>query len=153
MGIRYYAYALQPDDVAAARRDPYPFMSDDPFMDAWGQPECPDSLYLDKAWRELQHVFTGHGGNNCPRVALELVTGKVTPVGNGQHRGFVQVLPPEVVESIAKDIALVEPVDDATIKEAFPNSDADYVNEFLGRAQRFTTGLARQGLGLVYAIQ
>lgn len=155
MGIRYYAYPLQPHDVVAARHDPYPFISDDPLMDAWGaEAERPRMLYLDKAWRELQHVFAVQDGFLRPRISLELVKGNVTPVSPyGEHVGFVHVLPPDVVDEVARDIVLFEPVDDAAIKEPFPWSDAKYVNEFLSRAQTFMTELARDGLGLVYTIQ
>ncbi|ROZ89249.1 DUF1877 family protein [Gordonia sp. OPL2] len=155
MGIRYYAYPLRPDDVAAARHDPYPFLSDDPFADAWGPAdERPRMLYLDKAWRELQFVFTVHDEKLAPRISLELVKGNVTQIGPyGAHLGFVHVLPPDVVKEVAADIILVEPADDAAIKKIVPHSSADYTNEFLNRAQEFMTDLARDGLGLVYTIR
>lgn len=155
MGIRYYAYPLQPHDVADARHDPYPFLADDPLSDAWGPDETrPRMLYLDKAWRELQHVFTVKNGELRPRISLELVKGNVTPIGRyGTHLGFVHVLSPDLVDDIARDIVLVEPVDDATIKEVGSYSSADYTNQFLQRAQQFMTDLARDGLGLVYMIR
>jgi len=155
MGIRYYAYPLRPHDVAAARHDPYLFLSDDPLMDAWGaDADRPRMLYLDKAWRELQHVFTVQDGYLRPRISLELVKGNVTPVGPyGGHVGFVHVLPPEVVDEVARDIVLFEPVDDASIKESFPYSDAAYVNQYLRLAQTFMTELASDGMGLVYTIR
>jgi hypothetical protein len=126
-----------------------------PLMGAWGsRADRPRMLYLDKVWRELQHVFAVQDGFVRPRISLELVKGNVTPTGPyGEHVGFVNVLPPEVVDEVAKDIVLIEPVDDAVIKEAFPWSNADYVNEFLRQAQTFTTELARDGLGLVYTIR
>lgn len=68
MGIRYYAYPLQPGDVNEARRNPYPFLSPDPLIDAWGrEQDRPRMLYLDKAWRELQHVFAVTDGRLQPR--------------------------------------------------------------------------------------
>lgn len=71
----------------------------------------------------------------------------------GTHLGFVHVLSPDLVDDIARDIVLVEPVDDATIKEVVSYSSADYTNQFLQRAQQFMTDLARDGLGLVYTIR
>lgn len=155
MGIRYYAYPLQPSDVDAARRNPYPFLSADPLMDAWGPEEDrPRMLYLDKAWRELQHVFAVSDGRLQPRISLELVKGNVTPVGKyGGHVGFVHVLPPDVVQQIAEDIVMVEPIVETDIIEAVTYSSADYANEFLRRAQDFMVTLAADGLGLVYTIR
>lgn len=155
MGIRYYAYPLQPSDVHAARRNPYPFISADPFVDAWGPAEdCPRMLYLDKAWRELQHVFAVTDGRLQPRISLELVKGNVTPLGRyGSHVGFVHVLTPDVVKEVAEDIVMVEPITEADIIEAVPHSSADYANAFLRRAQDFMVALAGDGLGLVYTIR
>lgn len=155
MGIRYYAYPLQPEDVASARRDPYPYISDDPLSDAWGpEGDRPRMLYLDKAWRELQHIFTVDDGFLRPRISLELVKGNVTPIGPyGAHLGFVHVLSPDIVKEISEDVVLVEPTDDATIKEIVSYSSADYTNEYLRRAQEFMVGLAADGLGLVYTIR
>ncbi|MCG7630986.1 MULTISPECIES: hypothetical protein [Gordonia] len=155
MGIRYYAYPLQPGDVNEARRNPYPFLSPDPLIDAWGPEEDrPRMLYLDKAWRELQHVFAVTDGRLQPRISLELVKGNVTPVGPyGGHVGFVHVLSPDVVKEVAEDIVMVEPIVETDIIEAVPYSNADYANSFLREAQDFMVALADDGLGLVYTIR
>ncbi|MEP9395651.1 DUF1877 family protein [Gordonia sp. VNK1] len=155
MGIRYYAYPIHAEDVGSARRDPYPFLSDDPLADAWGpKDQRPRMLYLDKAWRELQFMFAVKDDHLQPRISLELVKGNVTPIGPYHaHIGFVHVLTPDLVREIAEDIVLVEPVDDDTIKKVCSYSSADYANTYLRAAQEFMTTLSRDGLGLVYTIR
>ncbi|WP_440712636.1 hypothetical protein [Gordonia sp. FQ] len=156
MGIRYYAYPIRPDQVGAARLDPWPFLSDDPLMDAWARDEDrPRMLYLDKCWYELQRLFVParDDPHPRPRMAFELVRGAVSETGCGAHSPFTAVHGPDVVAAIALDLARVEPIDDE--KAALIgrwNSSADYVNHYLTAAQEFTAGLTRDGLGLVYLI-
>lgn len=83
MGIRYYAYPLDPDLVGWAQADPRSFLSHDPLADAWeldGTPR-PEMLYLDKCWSSLQRLTCPVPGMSRPAHAL--VRGAVTHTPTG----------------------------------------------------------------------
>ncbi|MFT3662081.1 MAG: hypothetical protein QM809_11955 [Gordonia sp. (in: high G+C Gram-positive bacteria)] len=154
MGIRYYAYPLRPDQLGPAHRDPWPFLSGDLLLDARGPARNrPRMLYLDRYWCELKRLFAPADDDPRPRMAAELVRGTVGRSGAGWCEAYTAVRGPDAVSAIAHDLARMKPIDEATAKEiGRPNSTADQVNGYLRRAQDFTAGLARDGLGLVYLI-
>ncbi len=156
MGIRYYAYPLHAADVPLAECDPRQFMSADPLADAWGldpgRPK-PRMLYLDKAWRPLQLLFAEAATGEDPPISAQLVAGRVWQSGQGWWEPHIGVLPPEQVAAIARDIVRFGPVDQATAERIDRlGPSADYVNDYLLRAQEFTAEIAGDGLGLVYMI-
>ena len=152
MGIRYYAYPLQPSDIESARASPRAFMADDPLADAWGSLELrPRMLYLDKCWAELQDLFGS-------RPASLLVQGSVTHTSYGWIP-HLDVLDPETVGAVAEDLARVTEADVVASGvrsyrgRGTPAEDADeYVMHFLAEARTFTKSLTTDGLGLIYMI-
>ncbi|GAA1460085.1 YfbM family protein [Williamsia maris] len=147
MGIRYYAYPVRAELVDHARSDPRLFISDDPLMDAWGDPDDrPPMLYLDKAWRALQQLFVG-------RPCAAMVHGQVAMCGNGvEYHPWFGVLDPDEVAEVARDIVLVdEPVAVPGRRERVL-FEVDYVSQYLGAAREFVCELADERSGLVYTI-
>lgn len=153
MGIRYYAYPVHPDQIEAARREPFDFLSPDPLMDAWGPAdERPRMLYLDKCWYELQRLLAPAEADPRPRMAFELVRGAVQETDRG-YIPYTAVHDPDVVAAIALDLERVRPVeDDAADAIGRCFVDAGYINSYLAAAQQFTSDLAAEGFGLVYLI-
>ena len=147
MGIRYYAYPVRAELIEHARSDPRLFISDDPLMDAWGDPgDRPPMLYLDKAWRALQELF---GDRPC----AALVRGQVTMCGNGfEHDPWLGVLDPDEVADVARDVVLIEPPIAVPGRPERVLFEADYVGRYLAAAQEFACALADADSGLVYVI-
>ena len=169
MGIRYYAYPVDGSLIEQARAEPLMFLSPDPLMDAWGgagdgwarshsepraatftigevpESERPRMLYLDKTFSVLQQLFRG-------RPSYNLVAGAVRPCGMGWDP-WIEVLGPDEVADIARDVVLIDPVADGDAALDGPmNWDAETINSFVVRAQQFVTELATEGKGLVYMI-
>jgi len=156
MGIRYYAYPIAADDYLRALEDPWPFHGSDPLMDAWGTDATrPEMLYLDKCWRELQGLLGASRGEPF-RAAFQLVKGQVTHVEDGWIP-FEHALSPAQVQSVAEDLATVTDEDITRLVGSCsacedPDSEHQYVAQFLAAAQEFTARLAADGRSLVYLI-
>jgi hypothetical protein len=159
MGIRYYAYPVEPEMIDLARKDPRAFVGDDPLADAWGPlDERPPMLYLDKAWREFQ-LLLATPEHASPRPALSLVDGRVTHTGMGWIPHFA-VLSPEQVSAVSADLATVSEPDIRTMiaggQRVFPQDgiegEISYVFRYLRDAQTFCAELSEKGLGLAYMI-
>lgn len=156
MGIRYYAYPVDADDIDDARANPYDYLGVDPLVDAWGpEAERPEMLYLDKCWSLLQTLLATPPARPS-RPAAALVRGDViqTPDGWIPH---VEVLPPAGVAEAARDLATVTPERLRAAIRHLPAraNDADefcYVSQYLDAAREFTTRLAKDGRGLIYLI-
>jgi hypothetical protein len=169
MGIRYYAYAFDPDMIEWALADPRSFLSADPLADAWGlepgaavsfatfRQTLPDSemLYLDKAWPYLQ-ALTASSNGEAPRPAHRLFEGQVKMMDGGWEP-WVRALHPDEVEVITRDLSTI------TVGEAEARfrelaslrrdpEDVDYACHYLRRAQEFIGSLTAAGRGLVYMI-
>jgi hypothetical protein len=170
MGIRYYAYAFDPDLTAWALADPRSFLSADPLADAWGlepgaavstatfRQSLPDTemLYLDKAWPYLQ-ALTAPSNGEAPRPAYQLFEGQVR-MTDGGWESWIRALHPGLVDVVARDLSTI------TVSEAEtrfrevashrpdPEEDVDYACHYLLRAQEFIGSLSATGRGLVYMI-
>ncbi|WP_147436257.1 DUF1877 family protein [Mycetocola manganoxydans] len=159
MGIRYYAYPVDPELIEHARHTPWDFLSDDPLMDAWG-PEAgrPEMLYLDKSWWELQRLLGAVPGETGSPAA-ELVRGQVREHAMGWY-SFVRVLAPDEVSRIAIDL---QTVNEGDVRRSLQENgsqfgrrdiegDVRHVLQYLQDATSFTGEMARTGRGLIYLI-
>lgn len=155
MGIRYYAYPLPSELVAAARLDPSAYLSSDPLADAWGLDghSRPQMLYLDKCWGLFQRLT--YADPRAPRPSYLLVEGHVTHT----HDGWIpwtKVLDAVEVSRIADDLASINPgdLDDLFARggSCFRDDDRAYLESYLAQAQEFTADLRARGQGLVYMI-
>jgi len=156
MGIRYYAYPVEPELVDKARADPETFISADPLMDAWGPThERPTMLYLDKCWSPLQRL-THPDPMADPRPAFRLFEGEVTPTHGGlAWYAWFRVLGPDEVASIADDLVDIgdQEVEALVASYADPNpDDYPYIRHHLTAAQEFTMQMAREGKAIIYMI-
>lgn len=169
MGIRYYAYAFDPERTEQAFADPGRFISADPLADAWGFPPGAsfatptfeqavsprDMLYLDKAWRALQ-ALTGPTAGRSARPSFQMFEGDVTHHEYGWDR-FVRALGPDELPAIAADLDAMDR-DWLGRHVRVPSSrdageEVAYLEEFLERARVFTAALADEGRGMVYVIK
>jgi hypothetical protein len=170
MGIRYYAYAFDPDLTEWALADPRSFLSADPLADAWGlepgaavsiatfRQTLPNSemLYLDKAWPYLQGLTASTHGES-PRPAHQLFEGHVR-MTDGGWEPWVRALRPDQVDAVAHDMSTINVGEAATrFRELAshgrdPEEDVDYACHYLRRAQEFIGSLTAAGRGLVYMI-
>ncbi|WP_306231736.1 DUF1877 family protein [Agrococcus beijingensis] len=172
MGIRYYAYAFEPERTEQALADPRSIISSDPLADAWGLPHGwrvgtttdfrqsvpeADMLYLDKAWSDLQ-TATGPGEDGSPaRPAFRMFEGRVRQTYEGWE-AWVRALTPQDVREIVVDL---DELDDDAVRarlsgraryEAEPGHEADYALSHLQRAREFVAGLVADGRGMAYLI-
>ncbi|HNP56943.1 MAG TPA: DUF1877 family protein [Gordonia sp. (in: high G+C Gram-positive bacteria)] len=172
MGIRYYAYAYEAENVEQAVANPASVISDDPLADAWGfephtygvinatfeqsVPEA-DMLYLDKAWSLLQCATEPNEGEPA-RPAFRMFEGQVTQTGMG-HLPFVRVLTPAEVVDVAKDLADISDQEVADRLHAHKfygpthGDDLSYALDYLERARTFMRGLVGSGRGMAYTIR
>jgi hypothetical protein len=170
MGIRYYAYAFDPDMTEWALADPRGFLSADPLADAWGlepgaavsvatfRQTLPDSemLYLDKAWRYLQ-ALTASSNGEAPRPAQQMFEGHVR-MTDGGWEPWIRALHPGQVDVVARDLSTIT-VGEAETRfrelashRSDPEEDVDYAGHYLRRAQEFIGSLTTAGRGMVYTI-
>jgi|GEM_PF-1519418 len=117
MGIRYYAYAFDGDLTEQVLADPRSALPEDPLADAWGfepgarpgyvtgEQRVPerDMLYLDKAWRHLQHVAAPGETDTEARPAYRMFEGEVVMNGPGWEP-WIRVLTPPELPAIARDL-------------------------------------------------
>jgi hypothetical protein len=170
MGIRYYAYAFDPELTEWALADPRSFLSADPLADAWGlepgaavsvatfRQTLPDSemLYLDKAWRYLQ-ALTASSNGEAPRPAQQMFEGHVR-MTDGGWEPWVRALHPRQVDVVARDLSTITVGEaQARVRELAshhpdPEADVDSACQHLRRAQEFMRSLTAAGRGLVYLI-
>lgn len=133
MGIRYFAYATQPDDSDPDR-------------------ELPDKdwLDLDKAWRPLQELTRPDGCIEEARPAFRMFDGEVRMCpGYGCWEAWTRTIAAEEVPAIALDLRRLHD----ELHELYPDDsdgDAAYVRHFLAAAVEFTTRLAFEGRGFTY---
>jgi hypothetical protein len=159
MGIRYFARPVPPGLVAIAQINPGAFLDDAHFWRVWeSSPRCPETLFLDKAWRDMQGLF-GANGQDPPRPAYELVRGQIQCFGMN-IRPFDRVLDPAQVACVASDLAQADmrklyqdclpqhSPDWAAIMDGRRDSVAHYVAD----AANFTAELAASRMGLIYSI-
>lgn len=167
MGIRYYAYAYEKHQTAAALAHPRAFIGSDPLADAWGfEPHARvanvsfeqavperDLLYLDKAWSDLQALTAPRSSLESQRPAYRMFEGAVT-MCDGGWRPWVRALAPDEVAPVAPDLdALVQEIASAGLPVgARIRGGEEYALHFLHRARLFVRGLASEGRGMAYLI-
>jgi hypothetical protein len=171
MGIRYYAYAFDADMSERALADPRSVIGADPLADAWGLPpgfssgftdftsSLPqrDFLYLDKAWRHLQHLTALPDGDGPARPAFAMFEGAVRETGCGWIP-WTRALAPADVGRIAEDLRTLDRGAVESLlrggRESDPEaqSEVDYVTTYLEDAKRFADGLVLDGRGFAYLI-
>lgn len=172
MGIRYYAYAFDPQLTRRAVENPRSIVSGDPLADAWGmtphtavgiatfQQTTPerDLLYLDKAWSALQALTLPAADEPRGTTAYRMFEGSVTPTEYGWEPWIRTILPDEVA-GIRDDLRSID--DDRVLAwartwrhpyEGDEDEELSYVRQFLDRAREFVERLARDGRGMVYMI-
>jgi hypothetical protein len=165
MGIRYYAYAFDPQRAEAALADPYSVLGADPLADAWGlEPGSTsgltdfqqavsesDLLYLDKAWSELQWLTAPVVDGAAVRPAHRMFEGQVTFTDTGWI-SWVRALMPNEVATIARDLLTITDVEVDARFAASPPDDLAYVKQFLQSAREFAVAAATAERGFVYMI-
>jgi hypothetical protein len=172
MGIRYYAYAFDPELAQQAIDDPHSILSSDPLADAWGmEPHTSvtvatfeqvsparDMLYLDKAWSALQSLTSPAPEAPAELACHRMFEGHVTMHGMGWDP-WVRTILPQEVPAIRDDLCAI---DETRVREwaqtwrsphgADEEDELRYVLDFLGQAQEFVKALAEDGRGMVYLI-
>ncbi|MFD4422822.1 DUF1877 family protein [Agromyces sp. NPDC058484] len=172
MGIRYYAYAFDPELTQRAVDDPHSILSTDPLADAWGlEPHASvsvatfeqvspkrDMLYLDKAWSALQSLTRPTSDDAAAGSSYRMFEGSVTMHDMGWDP-WVRTILPEEVPSIRDDLCAM---DEFRVRSwartwrsrhgADDDSELRYVLDYLRRAQEFVESLAADGRGMVYLI-
>lgn len=171
MGIRYYAYAFDGDVTEQVLADPRKVLSEDPLADAWGfepgarlgyvtgEQRVPerDLLYLDKAWRHLQHVAAPGKADTEARPAYRMFEGEVVMNGLGWEP-WIRALTPSDLPAIARDLGGIteSDVENRLRRIRYFGEGVDdevrYALEYLRRAQTFAVNLAAEGRGMVYMI-
>lgn len=158
MGIRYYGWALSPEEVTQAMDDPMPLIqrADRRYRQpGWTNPD------FDKAWPLMQQLFSP-GWPQIPRPGYELVAGNVKylPDDLYAYEPHVGLLAPDRVPAIARDVASVSPADVRELcvglcydDERRRQDDVEYVTYYLAEAQSFTADAAARGHGIVYMIR
>jgi len=131
--------------------DTFEAFDDDDWRDRW--------LDLDKAWRDLQRLFT------CPHpgpgeICLDLVRGNVT-YPDGWQNGYLShydVLCPDQVANVARTISMIDKVDvlamyveNGRVNDRL-RDDVSYIGLFLERATKYVADRAEAGEGIVYRI-
>lgn len=164
MGIRYYAYAFDNHQTAAALADPRSYVSSDPFADAWGlEPHARvgvatmkqrsaerDLLYLDKAWPSLQRM-THADSSGVARPAFRMFEGDITQDAAGWH-SWIRALAPDELPVIAEDLAALAAEANSNGMAEFQGHEREYVLQYLDGAVRFVQGLVSEQRGMVYVI-
>lgn len=171
MGIRYYAYAFDPDETEAALADPMSVIGEDPLADAWGlepgftmgvtnyEQSLPerDLLYLDKAWPHLQQVTRSPSSPGAPRVSHQMFEGGVKHTDMGWIP-WARAISPARAADIARDLKTITAAEVEAVAKEMTDSpedcatEFDYALEFLRKAQEFATGVAEDGRGFAYTI-
>jgi len=162
MGIRYFAKAVAPDDVARASTSPLHSVCCCPPRSAergwWGPDrkiELP-RLDLDKAWRGIQLLLageeeTGWLQDRLPRrAAYELVRGD----SNGMNT-YRRLLDPGAVDSACADLEAFCYDRESECGERTRSNDAqqaDYVDNYLEKAREFARSVAGRELYVYYSI-
>lgn len=157
MGIRYYGWAISPDEVTQAADDPWPVIrrADQRHdMPGW------TNTYFDKAWPLMQRLFRPDSFHSRP--GYELVAGDVT-YPHGYDAGYephVGVVAPDRVPAIARDIASITLADLRQFsaglcysEESRRADDLDHLSYYLKEADVFTADAAARGHGIIYVIQ
>lgn len=170
MGIRYYAYAFDPELTEAVLADPRAHISPDPFADAIGLPHGftvgttdfqqgprkEDMLYLDKAWRNLQMMTAPSDPFGDCRPAYRMFEGEVSPLEGWEGwLPWVRVILPGEVVAIADDLDTVTRADFIpwfSRHDGAEESEAEDVEQFVRRASEFLRGLEATGRGFTYMI-
>ena len=146
MGIRYYAYQVEPHFIGLARLDPSFFLSAEPAPGGDGR-SGGGIVDVDKRRRQLHRLTTGGGE---PRPSSRLFAGDVRhPDDDVSRAPCIRVLEPDEVSRIAADLVLLGERD---VRAMFSDAEIDGVMEFLTRVQHFTVDTARAGNGIVYLI-
>lgn len=172
MGIRYYAYAFDPELTRQAIDHPHSILSSDPLADAWGMephasasvatfeqvsPER-DMLYLDKAWSALQSLTCSASGGSGADSSYRMFEGSVTMHGLGWEP-WVRTILPEEVRAIRDGLRAFDESRVLSWAETWRSrhgadhvDEVRYVLDYLRRAQAFVESLAADGRGMVYMI-
>lgn len=164
MGIRYYAYPVDPEHTATAAATPELFLGQDPLSDAWGLVPIGDSiyaidakprpemLYLDKCWRLLQALTRPEEGECRP---AHILFAGYDRGGRYDYQPFLKALNPSEVAVAASDLATIGNEDlDRLFTRASPGwiGDRNYLEQYMSQAVEFTTELRSRGWGMVYMI-
>ncbi|TSD62339.1 hypothetical protein [Aeromicrobium piscarium] len=146
MGIRYYAYQVEPHFIGLARHDPSLFLSADP--STGGASRSDGSIVgLDQRRRQLYRLTTGGAE---PRPSSRLFAGDARhPGDDASWVPCIRVLEPDEVSEIAADLVLVGEKD---VCAMFRDEEIAGVMAFLTRVQHFVVDTARAGNGIVYLI-
>ncbi|OUZ07299.1 hypothetical protein BHE97_17515 [Aeromicrobium sp. PE09-221] len=146
MGLRYYAYQVEPHFIGLARHDPSFFVSAE--SPAGGDGRSGGAIVdLDKRRRQL-HRLTTDGAE--PRPSSRLFEGDVRHCGDDASRvPCIRVLEPDEVSRIAADLVLLGERD---VRSMFRSEEVASVAEFLIRVQHFAVDAARAGNGIIYLI-
>lgn len=153
MGIRYYAWAIDDDDIEWMAVYPCGCECRDPRPDRREMLAELGTLDLDKSWRDFQFLFDATG-REAGRPAGRLVLsdpGLLTMLPYEPTRRLVSAA--HVAEAAA-DLATVTRHEVRAISRNGYGGDGhfSYVAHHLEQAQRYTERLAEQGLGLRYYI-
>ncbi|AMS06627.1 MAG: hypothetical protein SOH99_14165 [Acidipropionibacterium acidipropionici] len=165
MGIRYYAYPVTADRIAAASIDPATAIPYDPFATSF-MPRLEnatnpnplddpyDDLYLDKVWSWVGHLFATDW---CEpdRPAYELFKGNATTVDVGWIP-WEQFISPQELRVIAADLDSAGPEDvDALIeskKYHFTEREGEWILDLLRQTQQFVRRRVERGEGMAIHI-
>ncbi|MGI8415577.1 MAG: DUF1877 family protein [Nakamurella sp.] len=171
MGIRWYGWAVTPEEAEIARTEPWTVIR---LADERHDRSGWTNADLDKAWRYMQQLFAdenegcwarrrpAHGRGPRPaygralRPAYDLVAGDVT-YPNGYEAGYlphIGILQAERVREISHDLATIST---SAIKSYFLGqgqpAEVDYVGEYMKQARDFTADAASRGHAVVYMIR
>jgi hypothetical protein len=98
MGIRYFAHAVSPRQIAQSRECPRGCFEHEDLWENWDLDDEP-TLDLDKCYPELQWLL----GGDVPRPSYALVEGGVTPDGYG-WQSFRRMLDVDETRRVADDL-------------------------------------------------
>lgn len=162
MGIRWYGWAVTPEEAEIARTEPWAAIR---LADKRDDQSGWTNAGLDKAWRFMQQLFADEGEGcrarrpahgRAPRPAYDLVAGDVT-YPNGYDAGYlphIGILRAERVREISRDLATISP---SAIKSYFLGrgqpAEVDCVSEYIKQAHDFTADAASRGHAVVYMIR
>lgn len=172
MGVRYFAFALDPGVAESAASDPRSyFRSRSRFA---GEPSLPDdpelTLDLDKAWGYLQIALreptdsrptysAAYADSSPQRPAYELVRGDVQHTDHG-WKSFVRVLTASQVSAASRDFSEIGAGGIRDRLESRFRHDKtdrdrqliDYTTDYARHAIAFLDDASRAGYGLAYLI-
>lgn len=147
MGIRYFAYAVSPRQIAQSRECPRGCFEHGDSWEHWDPGDEP-TLDLDKCYPEMQSLL----GGDRPRPAYALVEGAVTFTGYG-WRPHERMLDIDETRRVADDLDdLLEHVVVADLPGCRFGDFRTCVGTNLPKARDFARRVADAGFGIHYSI-